>query len=316
MMKAMQHRCRRPLFLLVVLVVVVLLASAWTPRRESLAAATGPVRAVFRPLTKVSGSGLASVAAVMHRRLVSLGDGTSTASAANGVINVLLVDVTDPATVLAVLSTPGNLDIRPVLCEAPLYHYAAARGSTAPTAQSSIPVCASPYRFSSADYQNPNSVFNFPNVDPLYSSYPTTLPADDSPSRVVIMASKGQLPSPRVVLGPAEVRYGGKTQLVTGTIIKSASAQLDTSNNQWQVIFYMTGPGTGLFNADARLYYGTPLADDLDGTIVSAPIIEATSFPGAGQVSGNFSKESAVALAAELNSGALPVDVERASTSR
>jgi preprotein translocase subunit SecD len=251
----------------------------------------------------------------MHRRLVSLGDGTSTALAANGVIDVRLVDVTDAATVLAVLSTPGNFYIRPVLCEAPLYHYAAKPGSAAPTATSPIPVCVSPYRFSSADYQNANSSFSFPNVDPLYSSYPTTPPAEDTPGRVVIMASKGQLPSPRVVLGPAEVRYGGKTQPATGTIIKSASAQLDTSNKQWQVIFYTTGTGTELFNADARLYYGTPLADDLDGTIVSAPIIEATSFPGAGQVSGNFSKESADALAAELNSGALPVDVERVSTS-
>lgn len=311
----MRHRTRRPLFLLVVLVIVVLLASAWTPRRESLVAASGPVSGVFRPMAKVSGSVLASAAAVMHRRLVSLGDGTSTASVANGVIDVRLVDVTDAATVLTVLSTPGNLYIRPVLCAAPVYHYATKPGSAAPTASSPIPVCASPYRFSSAANPSPNSAFNFPNVDPLYSSYPTTLLADDNPTRVIIMASKGQLPSPRVVLGPAEVRYDGKTQLVTGRIIKSASARLDTSNKQWQVIFDMTATGTELFNADARLYYGTPLADDLDGSIVSAPIIEATSFPGSGQVSGNFSKESAEALAAELNSGALPVDVERVSTS-
>jgi hypothetical protein len=311
----MQHRIPRPLFLLVVLVAAVLLASAWTPRRGPIVATSGSVSAVFRPSTKVSGAVLSRVAAVMHERLVSIGDGTSTASVTNGVIDVRLVDVSDAATVLAVLSTPGNLYIRPVLCAAPLYHYAAKSGSATPTASSPIPVCSGSYRYSSANYQNPNSSFNFPNVDPLYSSYPTTLLADDSPSRVVILASKGQLPSPRVVLGPAEVRYDGKTQLVTGTIIKSASARLDTSNRQWQVIFDMTGTGTELFNADARLYYGTPLADDLDGTIVSAPIIEATSFPGAGQVSGNFSKKSAQALAAELNSGALPVDVERVSTS-
>jgi hypothetical protein len=297
-----------------VLVAVVLVASAWTPRHGSVAGSSDPVSAVFRPLAKVPGSVLAGVAAVMQRRLVSLGDGSSMATAIDGVIDVRLLDVSDATSVLAVLSTPGNLYFRPVLCEAPLQHYVAARGTTAPTALSPIPVCASPYRFSSTDFQSPNSVFGFPNIDPLYSSYPTTPPAEDGPSRVVILSSNGQMPSPRVVLGPAEVRYGGETHLVTGTIIKSAHAMLATSNNQWQVLFDFTGIGSDLSNADARLHYGMPLADDLDGSVISAPIIEARAFPGGGQVSGNFSKESADALAAELNSGALPIDVEREPT--
>jgi preprotein translocase subunit SecD len=251
----------------------------------------------------------------MRKRLASLGDASSTATATNGVIDVRLVDVTDSASLLAVLTTPANLYFRPVLCEAPLQHYAATRGTTAPNAPSPVPVCASPYRFSSTDFQDPNGTFNFPNIDPLYSSYPTTLPAGDNPSRVVIMTSNGRMRSPRVVLGPAEVLYGGKTQLVTGTIIKSAYARLDTSSNQWTVVFDLSGIGTELFNTDARLYYGTPIADDLDGFVITAPIIEAREFPGSGQVSGNFSKESADALAAELNSGALRVDVERVPTS-
>jgi hypothetical protein len=304
----MLHRTRRPFLLPVVLVVVVLLASAWTPHRESFASASGPVSAVFRPVVKVSASVLASVVAVMRKRLVSLGDGSSTATATNGVIDVRLVDVSDVVTVLAVLARPANLYFRPVLCEAPLQHYVAARGTTAP---SPIPVCASPYRFSAADFQSPSSSFNYPNVDPAYSAYPTTLPADDSPSRVVILSSDGQTPSPRVVLGPAEVRYGGKSRLVTGTNIKSAKAVLDTQNNQWQVVFEMTGIGTELYNAEATLYYGTSVADDLDGFVISAQIIETREFPGSGEVSGNFNKESANALAAELNSGALPADVGR-----
>jgi hypothetical protein len=308
----MQRRIRRPFFLPLVLVVVVLLASAWTPRHASFVPAGGQSSAVFRPLAKVSGSVLATVAAVMQRRLVSLGDGSSRATAVDGVIDVRLVDVTDAATVLAVLVTPANLYFRPVLCEAPSHRSVVGRGTTA---TSSIPVCAGPYRFSSTDLQGPNNVFKFPNIDPLYSSYSTTTPADDSPNRVVIMSSNGQMPAPRIVLGPAEVLYDGKTQSVTGTIIKSAYAQLDTSNNQWQVVFDMTGIGTELFNVDANLYFGTPLADDLDGTIISAPILEAASFPASGQVSGNFTKESAEALAAELNSGALPVDVERVPSS-
>jgi preprotein translocase subunit SecD len=133
---------------------------------------------------------------------------------------------------------------------------------------------------------------------------------------VVVLVSAGQTPSARVVLGPAEVLYRGKSELVTDTIIKSAFAQLDTSNRQWLVIFDFTATGSNVFNADAERYYGTPIADDLDGKVISAPIIEARSFPGEGEVSGNFTKELADALAAELNSGALPADIEMVSNSK
>ena len=74
-------------------------------------------------------------------------------------------------------------------------------------------------------------------------------------------------------------------------------------------MFDLTGTGTNLFNADAKLYYGTPIADDLDGTIISAPIIEAQSFPGSGEVSGSFTHAEADQLALELNYGALPVSL-------
>jgi hypothetical protein len=310
----MQHLAGRRLFLAVVLGTVVLFGSALSPNSEAVATTSGPVTAVFRPLVKVSGSVLTTDAEVMHRRLVSLGDGSSTATAADGIIDVRLVDVTDATTVLAVLATPAHLYLRPVLCDAS--SYVATHGPTTPTTHSVIPVCTSPYRFTSSDFRSGGGAFTYPDTDPMYSSYPTTLPANDSPSRVVILPSNGQVPSPRVVLGTAEVSYDGKSQLVTGTIIKSASAQLDSASNQWTVVFDLTGVGAELFNADAKLYYGTPLADDFDGTVISAPIIEARSFPGSGQVSGDFGKEIANGLAAELNSGALPVDVERVPTTR
>jgi preprotein translocase subunit SecD len=142
--------------------------------------------------------------------------------------------------------------------------------------------------------------------------YPTS--TVDNPAENIILSSNGSGPAPRFVLGPASVVYDGKTAAVTGTIIKSAYAQLDTSSDQWTVVFDLTGTGTNLFNADATLYYGRLIADDLGGTVISAPIIEARRFPGSGEVAGNFTKESADELAAELNSGALPVEVGRVST--
>ena len=311
----MHHRTRRPFFLTIVLVVVVLLASAWTPRRDSLPAASGPVSAVFRPVVKVSGPVLVTVAAVMQKRLAALDDRASTATAADGVIDVRLVDVTDSQTVLEVLATPARLYFRPVLCDAPAYVAPTKGTKDAPSAATRVPTCAAPYRYSSTDFSgSASSSYNFPPEDHNYADYPSS--TVDNPAENIILPSSGNGPAPRFVLGPASVVYDGKTEPVTGTIIKSAYAQLDTSSNQWTVIFDLTNAGSNVFNADATLHYGRLIADDLDGTVISAPIIEAREFPGSGQVSGNFSKESADAFAAELNSGALPVDVERVPSSK
>jgi hypothetical protein len=114
-----QHRGRRPFYLLVALAIVVLLASAWTPNHESFAGDGGSLTAVFRPVGKVSAPVLASVAAVMQKRIVTLGDAASRATAANDVVDVRLVDVADTQTVLSVLAKPAQLYFRPVLCDAP-----------------------------------------------------------------------------------------------------------------------------------------------------------------------------------------------------
>jgi preprotein translocase subunit SecD len=53
------------------------------------------------------------------------------------------------------------------------------------------------------------------------------------------------------------------------------------------------------------------VANDLDGTVQSAPIIQSTNFPGSGQISGNFDSASANSLALVLNYGALPVGLNQ-----
>jgi preprotein translocase subunit SecD len=180
-----------------------------------------------------------------------------------------------------------------------------------------VPTCARPYRFTAANYVGSGGgVFAWPHPDPLYSSYPTTLAADDTPSRAIILSSNGQTPSARIVLGPAEVLYKGRIEPVTCSIIKKAYVVHDTADNQWPVVFDLTSTGTNIFNADAAFYYETLIAEDLDGTVIAAPIIEARSFPGSGEIAGDFTEESADELAAELNSGSLPLDIELVSTSR
>jgi hypothetical protein len=155
----------------VMLVVIVLLASAWTPRRDSFTGGENLLTAVFRPVVKVSAPVLASVAAVMRKRLVLLGDGSSTAAAANGVINVRLVHVIDTQTVLEVLATPARLYFRPVLCDAPAYVAPTKGTKDAPSSTTRIPTCSAPYRYTSTDFSgSPSSSYKFPPEDQTCAS--------------------------------------------------------------------------------------------------------------------------------------------------
>jgi len=266
----------------------------------------GGLSAVFKPNKTVSTATLQDVVNIMTLRVNALGVSSPNISTQGNDVVVELPGVKDPSAILKLLGTTAQLFFRPVLCDAPAYTAPPKGTANAPTTKTAIPTCTAPYLYTSSDYSgSQNSQYGFPATDADYTYYPSS--TVDNPADTVLISSNGQVPSDRVVLGPAAVMYGGKLEPVTGTIIKSAYAQLDTSNNEWQVVFDLTGQGSNLFNADAKLYYGMLIADDLDGQIVSAPIIEATSFPGSGQVSGNFTHASASQLALELNYGALPV---------
>ncbi|HEY5272931.1 MAG TPA: protein translocase subunit SecD [Acidimicrobiales bacterium] len=268
----------------------------------------GGLSAVFKPDKAVSTSTLQDVANIMTLRVNGLGVSSPNISTQGNDVVVDLPGVKDPQAILKLLGTTAQLFFRPVLCNAPAYVAPAKGTANAPTTKTPVPTCAAPYLYTASDYQGSSgSNYNYPPTDNNYAAYPTS--TVDNPADAILINADGNVPSARYVLGPATVEYGGKLQTVTGTIIKSAYAQLDTQNNQWQVVFELTGQGTNLFNAVAKLYYGTLVADDLDGQVISAPIIEAMSFPGSGQVSGNFTHASANQLALELNYGALPVSL-------
>jgi preprotein translocase subunit SecD len=74
-------------------------------------------------------------------------------------------------------------------------------------------------------------------------------------------------------------------------------------------VFDLTSQGTNLFNADAKLYYGMLIADDLDGRSSPRRSSRRRASPAQGEVSGNFTHAAANQLALELNYGALPVSL-------
>jgi preprotein translocase subunit SecD len=270
---------------------------------------TSPLTAVFDPVHAVSKSVVAETASVLGKRLSMMGASQSSATAEGSQIVVVLRSVADPVDTLAVLGAPARLYFRPALCNAPVYAPPAKVISGSPEANGGIPTCGAPYRYSSTDLNAASSAYSYPGVDRVYATYPTTSPLADDPTRNVLLTTNGTGPNPREVFGPATVVSNGSSEVLSSADIAKASAVDDRSNGQWQVVFAFSPTGASLFNADAARYYRLPLSDDLDGRIVAQPIIEATSFPDSVQVSGNFSKTSATALAAELGAGPLPVDL-------
>ncbi|MFN8451467.1 MAG: protein translocase subunit SecD [Anaerolineae bacterium] len=104
------------------------------------------------------------------------------------------------------------------------------------------------------------------------------------------------------------------TTVMTGAGLQSAAAQLQTSG-QYVIAFQLTTDGAAVFGPFTAAHIGQPLAIVLDGTVLSAPVINSRLDTG-GIIEGRFTQQEAQTLALQLRSGALPIPlrVESAET--
>lgn len=102
------------------------------------------------------------------------------------------------------------------------------------------------------------------------------------------------------------------TTVMTGKDLQSAAAQLQT-NSQWVIAFQLTSDGASIFGPFTGSHVGDPLAIVLDGTVISAPVINSRLDNG-GIIQGRFTQQSANQLALQLRSGALPIPLAVEST--
>lgn len=151
--------------------------------------------------------------------------------------------------------------------------------------------CPSIYKPTSSN----TSVIPYPGL----TNSPSTPPGYDDPHTNVLLKQKGS--TYRLELGPSQA---------SGEVIASATPTY-TSSGAWQIDFTLTKSGTGIWDALANRNYHDLVADDLGGTVISAPAIDATGsqFGSNGQITGSFTSASANALAVDLNYGALPVSL-------
>ena len=97
-----------------------------------------------------------------------------------------------------------------------------------------------------------------------------------------------------------------KRIILSGDNLVDAKPTMDTQTNETVVTFSLDRVGAKKFGKATSTGVGKRLAIVLDGKIISAPSIREPIVGGSGQISGNFTFQSATDLALLLRSGALP----------
>jgi preprotein translocase subunit SecD len=97
-----------------------------------------------------------------------------------------------------------------------------------------------------------------------------------------------------------------KRALVSGGDLVDAQPGFDQRNGQPIVNFRFNTSGARKFAEVTKANVGKPFAIVLDNKVISAPVINEPIPGGAGQISGNFTVQSANDLAILLRAGALP----------
>ena len=131
----------------------------------------------------------------------------------------------------------------------------------------------------------------------------TTMSAQD--------ALQGRAPSDDEVLfekqGDQKIPVLVKRQaLVEGADLTDAQASFDQRTSEPIVNFKFNSTGARKFGRATQENVGRPFAIVLDTDVISAPVIREPILGGSGQISGNFTVESANNLAILLRAGALP----------
>jgi len=203
-----------------------------------------------------------------------------------------------PASAIGAGHPEVHFTLRPALCYAPAF--ALAPGQTPTTGP--LPPCAASSALTASNLDvspqagNVNGYTSDESIheDPQFATYPSTPSVDASNSASVLLPGASAAGSGRYVLGPAAL---------TNAAIKSASAQIN--NGQWSVNLVLTPTGSSEWNASAMQEFHAIIGIDINGRVISAPILQPTQssftpFNGQMQISGSFTAAQAKTLASEL----------------
>jgi preprotein translocase subunit SecD len=240
---------------------------------------------------------------VLRNRLVAVGDHHAHVSISGRSIVVSggpaqLRDKNSP-----LLASPALL-VRPVLCLSGPYNGSPDLASGTPSAS-----CVDTPSQLRPVIPTGGSGFVEPNYsnDPALASFPSTTPSHDSanPSGFALLprAGSGEV---RYLVGPVELTLTSKV----------ASAQVSQNKSgEWIVSIQLSPSVATQLDRVAHQYFHGYLGVDLNGQIVSTPVIEPTqtgytSFDARLEISGGLTQAGAEAIAAALQSGPLPIPLQ------
>jgi hypothetical protein len=201
----------------------------------------------------------------------------------------------------------GHFSLRPVLCGAPAFI------TTTDVLSGPLPSCGAQYQTTASNLatqpsSNASDGFTSANIppDPSFAAYPSTPDHDaDEPSTTVLLSTDptaGSQQYTRFVLGPAQME---------GKVFASVTTAFDRNSVGWVVVGTMTPSNSALYDEVTHADFHQYMAIDLDGLVLSAPLIQPVaesfaSFQGKFEISANFTKTTAREVAALLLSGPLP----------
>ena len=147
------------------------------------------------------------------------------------------------------------------------------------------------------------------------------LPGLDDPMRVKKLLGKTANLSFRFLTNDSEITFGterllfedgsgdslvSKRIILSGDNLLDAQPKMDNQTNETIVSFTLDRVGAKRFGKATSRGIGKRLGIILDGKIISAPVVRDAILGGNGQISGNFTFQSATDFALLLRSGALP----------
>jgi len=153
------------------------------------------------------------------------------------------------------------------------------------------------------------------------------LPGLDDPNRIKSLLGKTANLTFQFITQNAEISFGSeklpfedtegegeaivsKRIILSGDNLVDAKPTMNSQTNETVVSFSLDRVGAKKFGKATSTGVGKRLAIVLDGKIISAPTIREPIIGGSGQISGNFTFQSATDLALLLRSGALPAPLE------
>ena len=204
------------------------------------------------------------------------------------------------------IQASAAMEFRPVLT------VGAASPAEQPVPDEQLPApAAEPANASDDNWITPELYREFESTDCLD---PATLEAsvESAPADQPMIACEPSAGA-KYILGPVEVPG---TNIDTATFGLSQSGQ-GASINEWGVNIKFNSEGTEVFrDVTERLFafqQGDPhnqFAIVLDGQVISAPTVQGVITDGEPRITGQFTQESAKALAEQLKYGALPISFD------